>query len=447
MGVGGEAVAGSLAEAGLKVVGIEGNLVGGECPYWGCIPSKMIIRAANALTEARRVNELAGQAQATPSWQPVATRIREEATTDWNDQIAVDRFTGKGGQFIRGWGKLAGHGVVDVDGRQFEAARGVVLATGSTAVIPSIDGLAGTPFWTNREAMETTDVPASLLVLGGGAVGLELAQAFARFGSQVTVVEALDRLLPVEEPQASDIVRTALEADGVDIRTGVRAQKVTHEGNQFTMSLHDGTHVRAARLLVCVGRRPQLNGLGVESVGLDPSADRISADTRLRAGENLWAVGDVTGHGAFTHTATYQANIVIRDILGQGGPPADYRAMPRVTFTDPEVGAVGLTESQACAAGTAVEVAVASVPSTARGWIHKAGNDGVIKLVVDARRDVLVGATSVGPNGGEVLGALAVALHAEVPIQRLRHMIYAYPTFHRGIEDAVRELSHGARSG
>lgn len=440
LGVGGEEVGGRLAEAGLSVVGIESGLVGGECPYWGCVPSKMMIRAANLLTEARRIDGMAGHAEVTPDWEPVATRIRDEATDDWNDQVAVDRFTGKGGQFVRGGGRLTGPGVVEVDGETYRARRGVVLAAGTVPTIPPIEGLAGTPYWTNREAIEAKTLPASLLVLGGGAVGLELAQAYARFGVAVTVVEAMDRLLPVEEPESSDLIRAALEADGITVHTGTRASAVRHDGDQFTISA-EAAELQAERLLVAVGRRVDLGPLGVESVGVDAKARAIEVDERMRAGDSLWAVGDITGHGAFTHMAMYQAGIAVRDILGEDGPPATYHAVPRVTFTDPEVGSVGLTEAQAREAGLRISVGLSQVPSSARGWIHKAGNEGIIKLIADTDRGVLVGATSAGPTGGEVLSALAVAVHAEVPIDTLRHMIYAYPTFHRGIEDALRTLS------
>jgi pyruvate/2-oxoglutarate dehydrogenase complex dihydrolipoamide dehydrogenase (E3) component len=440
MGVGGEAVAGQLAEAGLAVVGIENKLVGGECPYWGCIPTKMMIRAANLLAETRRVDGMAGHAEVTPDWEPVAARIRDEATDDWNDQVAVDRFTGKGGRFVRGRARLAGPGLVDVDGETFEARRGVVLATGTAPAVPPIDGLERTPFWTNRDAAEAKSLPSSLLVLGGGAIGLELAQAFARFGVDVTVVEAMDRLLPADEPEASALVEGALAADGVTVHTSVRASAVRYDGERFTVMVGDGLELTGEKLLVAVGRRAELADLGLDTIGLDPLAHAIKVDAHMRAGDGVWAVGDVTGHGAFTHVATYQAAIAARDILGEVGSPADYRALPRVTFTDPEVGVVGMTESEARAAGVQTAVGVAQVPSSARGWIHKAGNEGLIKLVADSEQGVLVGATSAGPTGGEVLSALAVAVHARVPISALRHMIYAYPTFHRGIEDALRDL-------
>ncbi|MGH3329551.1 MAG: dihydrolipoyl dehydrogenase family protein [Streptomycetales bacterium] len=440
MGVGGEEVAGQLAEAGLDVVGIEAGLVGGECPYWGCIPSKMMIRATNLLAEAGRVEGMAGHAAVTPEWGPVAERIRREATDDWDDRVAVERFTGKGGRFVRGRGRLAGPGRVVVEGEVFTARRAVVVATGTVPVVPPIDGLAATPYWTNREAIEADVLPGSLLVLGGGAVGLELAQVYARFGVAVTVVEARDRLLSVEEPEASALARVALEADGIAVRTGVQASAVNHGGGRFAATLDEGGELTGERLLVAVGRCADLASLDGGTIGLDPLAPAVGVDDRMRAGEGVWAVGDVTGHGAFTHMAMYQARIATRDILGRTGPPADYRAVPRVTFTDPEIGAVGLTEEQARDVGLRVATGVARVPASARGWIHKAGNDGVIKLVADADRGVLVGATSAGPTGGEVLGSLAVAVHGAVPVDRLRHMIYAYPTFHRAIEDALRAL-------
>lgn len=440
MGVAGEAVAGQLASAGLEVIGVESQLVGGECPYWGCIPSKMMVRAAGLVAETRRVEGLAGKASASPDWAQVAQRIRDEATDDWDDTVAVDRFTGQGGHFVRGKAQVAGPGRVRIDGREILARRGVVLATGTVASVPPVEGLADTPYWTNREAVATTTLPESLIVLGGGAIGLELAQVFARFGVAVTIVEALDRLLAAEEPEVSTLIEDVLTAEGIDVHISAAAAGVTHDGRQFDVHLADGRTLSAERLLVATGRRVDLTGLGVDTIGLDPGGRSLAVDERMRAGEGLWAVGDVTGRGAFTHVATYQAKIAARDILGLPGPPAEYTAVPRVTFTDPEVGAVGLTAAQAREAGIVVFTGMALVPSSARGWIHKAGNEGLIKLVVDADTGLLVGATSAGPAGGEVLGALAVAVHGHVPVDRLRHMIYAYPTFHRGIEDALDNL-------
>jgi pyruvate/2-oxoglutarate dehydrogenase complex dihydrolipoamide dehydrogenase (E3) component len=215
---------------------------------------------------------------------------------------------------------------------------------------------------------------------------------------------------------------------------------VAHDGDVFTVTLDDATSLKAARLLVATGRRAERADLGLDTVGLDPKARFVAVDDRLRAGDRIWAVGDVTGKGAFTHVAMYQAGIIVADILGHDWPPADYAALPRVTFTDPEIAGVGLTEQQARDQGVAVLTGTGQVPSSTRGWIHKAGNAGFIKLIADADRGVLVGATSAGPVGGEVLSALAVAVHAKVPVESLRHLIYAYPTFHRGIIDALADL-------
>ncbi|MGI8330647.1 dihydrolipoyl dehydrogenase family protein [Actinomadura scrupuli] len=442
MGPGGEDTAGRLAEAGLVVAGVEARLVGGECPYFGCVPTKMMVRAAGLLAEGRRIPGFAGDATVRPDWAPVARRIRSDATDDWDDKAAADRFTGKGGLLFRGRGRITGPGQVTVTGEDGEqllrARRGIVLNVGTEPAVPPIEGLAGTPYWTNRDAVRAEQVPGSLIVLGGGAIGSEFSQVFSRFGSEVTVVEAADRMLPLEEPESGRLLAEIFEREGIGVRTGARATRVGHDGGTFTVSLGE-ERLTATHLLVATGRRTDLRALGAGAVGLDEDAKVIDVDDRLRAAPGVWAIGDVTGRGAFTHVSMYQAAIVTRDVLGQDGPPADYRALPRVTFTDPEIGAVGLTEAQAREHGLTVRTGIAQAGATARGWIHQA--DGFVKLVEDAGRGVLVGATSAGPAGGEVLGALAVAVHGEVPTERLRQMIYAYPTFHRGIEDALRDLS------
>jgi len=446
LGPGGEDVAGKLAEAGLSVVGIEGKLVGGECPYWGCVPSKMMIRAANLLAEGRRIPGMAGASEVMPDWAPVAHRIRVEATDTWDDRVAVERLEGKGGRFVRGWATVSGPRSVMVGDDEYTARQALVLATGTQPAAPPIDGLAGTPYWTNRHAIEAETVPASLAVLGGGAIGVELAQMFARFGAEVTVIEALDRLLALEEPESSELVAAALAEDGITVKTGAGATKIGYDpAAGFTVHLNGSEPVTAERLLVATGRRTTLDELNVTELGL-PDLDGarfLPVDEHCRVGMGVWAVGDVTGKGQFTHVAMYQAAIAIRSILGEEGPPADYRALPRVTFTDPEIGAVGMTEAQAREADVNVRLGRARVPESARGWIHKAGNAGFVKLIEDGDHGVLVGATSAGPVGGEVLGALAVAVRAQVRTEALRHMIYAYPTFHRGIEDALRDLGSG----
>jgi pyruvate/2-oxoglutarate dehydrogenase complex dihydrolipoamide dehydrogenase (E3) component len=449
LGPGGEDAAGRLAEAGLSVVGVESRLVGGECPYYACVPTKMMVRAAGLVAEAGRVPGMAGEASVRPGWGPVAARIRAEATDSWDDRAAADRLTGKGVRLVRGAGRMTGPHEVTVDGgasggRVFRARRGIVLNTGTSPTAPPVDGLAETPYWTNREAVQATEAPDSLLVLGGGLVGVEMAQVFSRFGSRVTIVEAADRLLANDEPESSALLREVFEREGIGVRTGVTATRVTHDGAEFTLHLGDGV-LSADRLLVATGRRPNLKGLGLGAVGLDENARRIAVDGRMRAADGVWAIGDITGMGAFTHVSMYQAAVAVRDVLGEEGPLAAYRAVPRVTFTDPEIGSVGLTEAQARDQNLPVRTAVAPIPESTRGWIHKAGNDGFVKLVEDTEWGTLVGATAAGPSGGEVLGFLAVAVHTETPTAALREMIYAYPTFHRAIESALARLAARAR--
>lgn len=433
LGPGGESVATRLAQAGLKVVGIDQRLVGGECPYYGCVPSKMMIRAANALAEARRVETFAGTADVHPDWAPVADRIRDEATTDWDDQVAVDRLEAAGVIFVRGTGRIVAEGVVEVDGTRWTAARGIVLNTGTEPAELPIDGLAGTPYWTNREAVRVRELPGSLIVIGGGAIGAELTQVFSRFGVRVTLLEASERILSPEEPEASALVEHSFTDEGVDVRTGVTITRVHHDG-VFRVDLDDET-ITADQLLVAAGRRLNIAGIGLGHVGIDEDAPLLETDARMRAGRRLWAVGDITGKGAFTHVSMYQADVAVRDILDQDGPGADYRAVPRVTYTDPEVGSVGMSEYQARESGVEVRVGYCGDLGS-RGWIAEA--DGLIKLVADG--DVLVGATAVGPSGGEILSMLTVAVHARVPITTLKSMLFAYPTYHRAVMAALDDL-------
>jgi pyruvate/2-oxoglutarate dehydrogenase complex dihydrolipoamide dehydrogenase (E3) component len=446
MGPGGEDVGARLARAGLDVIGVDGRLVGGECPYYACVPTKTMIRATDALQEARRVGQLAGTAEVTPDWAPVATRIRDEVTANWDDTAAVERFENAGGKFVRGWGRLTAPRQVTVarpDGTEevFNARRGVVLNTGTDPAVPPVDGLAETPYWTNRDVVAVGEVPNSLVVLGGGPVGSELAQVFARFGATVTIVQHAERLLPNDEPEAGELLAEVFAAQGITVRTGLGAARVSYETGQFEVKLDNGEVIRADRMLVAAGRRTNMKALGIGAVGLDDSARGVTVDERMRATDGLWAIGDITGHGAFTHMSMYQARIAAADILGEeDAETADYRATPRVTFTDPEVGSVGLTEADARAKGLNVRTGMVPISYSTRGFIHKVGNEGFIKVVEDADRGVLVGATSMGPNGGEVLSALVVAVHAEVPVKLLRQMIYAYPTFHRTIESALADL-------
>ena len=444
-GPGGESLATRLAKAGLEVVAVESRLVGGECPYWGCIPSKMVIRAANALAEARRVPGLAGTATVEPDFSLVAARIREEATDSWDDTVAADRLTDAGVTLVRGHGRLTGPRMVQVEATdgtrpRFTARRGVVLNPGTRPAAPPIEGLADTPYWTNREALETETLPASLAVIGGGPIGVELAQAFARFGSAVTILQSGPRILAPEEPESSEVVTGVLRDEGVTVLTDVEVTRVEHGGSTFTVHHGDGT-LEVDQVLVAAGRRPNIDDLGLDTLGLEPGRSlEVDDSLRVAGQDGLWAIGDVVGRGAFTHVSMYQAQRAGSDVLGEDLPPYD-ESFPRTTFTDPEVGGVGLTEKQARDAGLDVRVGVAPLDESSRGFVHGPGNEGVVKVVVDAARGVLVGATFVGPAGGESVSGLGVAVRAEVPVDVLRNSIYAYPTFWRAVETALADAA------
>lgn len=465
MGPGGEFVADGLLSHGLRVVAIESELIGGECAQWGCVPTKMMVRGANLLAEARRLRAVAGSASVTSEWSLVARRIRDEATYDWHDDRSVSSFEAQGGRFIRGSARFVGASEESLSTWQDESGAiakfapppvarrevavgaerlaprlGVVVATGATAWTPDIAGLDELPYWTNRDVVRLEKLPRSLVILGGGAVACELGQLLARFGVAVTIIEEANRLLESEEPEAGGLLEDVFRADGIDVRTNTTVRAVTRSDDTYELDLGASGRVHADQLLVATGRRPDLRTLGVDVLGLDPASSRLETDERMRVAPGVWAVGDVTGRGSFTHVATYQARIAVADIVGDAVEGARYHAVPRVVFTDPEVGAVGLSEAHARSMGLDVRVGTAPLPIEARGWIHKVGNDGLIKVVEDRERGVLVGALSIGPSGGEVLGLLALAVHAEVPVAVLQTMLYAYPTFHRTIETALADL-------
>lgn len=442
LGVGGEHVAGTLAEAGMDVLGIERALVGGECPYWGCIPTKMMVRAANSLAETQRVNALAGEGHAHPDYSPVSQRIQHEATDQWNDKVAVERLESKGGTFLRGEARFVGPGEVEVDGERHSARRAVVIAAGGSPAVPPIPGLDSLDYWTNRDAVKAEKPPSSMIVLGGGAIGLEIGQAFNRFGTDVTIVEMADHVLPMEEPENAAALEEVLRAEGIDVHTKVSASSVKPSSDGTAVELGDGRVIEAERLLVATGRRLNMPDLNLEKAGLRPDQKALQVDASLRAGDRVWGVGDITGKGAFTHVAMYQARIAAADILGHQHSPADYSAVPRVTFTDPEVASVGTSEAHAHEAGIRVGVGLSKTASSARGWIHGPGAEhGVAKLITDADAGTLVGASVMGPAAGEVIGLLVLAIKERIPIASLRDLIYPYPTFVRGIEDALAQVS------
>ena len=345
--------------------------------------------------------------------------------------------------FARGWGRLSGPKSVTVNGDTFTGRKGVVIAIGSKPFIPPIPGLDGVDYWTTHEAIAADTLPDSLVILGGGAVGCELGQLFARFGCTVSIVEGSDRLLSREEPEASQVIGSIFESEGIEVVAGEHAQSVSEAAGRIEILTDGGRSITGSRLLVATGRAVDLPRLGLEEIGLDGSARSIEVDDRMRAADGVWAIGDITGKAMFTHVGIYESTIVADDILGKDPMAPDFAALPRVTFTDPEVAAVGLTESMAWERGIDVGIALKQVPATFRGWIHTVGNEGIIKLVVDKQRGVLVGATVVGPNGGEVLGLLSLAVHEATPLDRLRSMMYAYPTFHGGIGEALGAYGRG----
>src|SRR4051812_8509620 len=443
MGPGGEHAATTLAQEGLDVIGVEKELLGGECPYWACVPTKMMMRASDSLAEAQRVNVLAGRTSIERSWDPVARRIRDEATDNWNDAAAVKRFESNGGRFMRGAGRLDGPKRVVVEGEAIDVGRAIVVATGTTPKIPPIDGIDGVDYWTNRGAVKATEVPDSLVVVGAGAVGCEFSQVFARFGSRVTLLEGQSHVLPREETEACQLLHDILAADRIDVRAEQAAVMCAAGDHGVVVTTDKGSKVSAARLLMATGRKADLRAVATSTIGIAEDSDWIPVDDHLRVDgvPGVWAIGDVAG-GGVTHMAIHHAGIAVDDILGRPGPGKNNKAVPRVTFTDPEIGAVGLTESQARDRGIDVRTGIAQIPESARGWIHKVGNEGFIKLVQDRDSGVLVGATSAGPVGGEVLSMLTLAVTEEVRCDALRHMVYAYPTFHRAVEDALQDLAN-----
>jgi pyruvate/2-oxoglutarate dehydrogenase complex dihydrolipoamide dehydrogenase (E3) component len=428
-GPAGEVLAGRLADRGHQVAIVESELVGGECSYYACMPSKALLRPAQALAEARRVP---GAAQAVTGGLDVSAVLarRDQITGGLDDSGQVPWLETRGVTLIRGHGRLDGERRVRVGAAALRARRAVVIATGSSAAMPPIPGLAEARPWTNREATTASTIPGRLLVLGGGVVGVELAQAYATLGSRVTVIEAEAGLLPREEPFAGEELRQALAGRGVDVRTGVRAAAVRRDGPQVTVTLSDGAQIRGEEILVAVGRRPRTWDLGLETVGLRPGQP-IAVTDRLAVPGLPWlyAIGDVNGRSLLTHMGKYQAH-VLAEILD--GHPAvisgDDVSAPRVVFTDPQVAAVGLTLRAAQDQGA--DARAYDVPSsgTAGGAFYGTGAPGTARIVVDERRGVIVGATFTGTDVAEWLHAATIAIVSQTPVERLWQAVPAFPT-------------------
>jgi pyruvate/2-oxoglutarate dehydrogenase complex dihydrolipoamide dehydrogenase (E3) component len=441
-GVAGEAIAVGLRGSGLTLAVVERELVGGECPYWGCVPSKTLLRSGETLSEADRARSLAAsRVEWSVDFPKVSTRVLSMAR-DLDDSRPAAAMEATGARLVRGEGRLTDLRTVAVGSEQLIARHAVVIANGSTASIPRIPGLDTVEFWTNRQAAIPRELPASLAILGGGAIGVELGQAFARLGSKVTVIEAGPTFLGLEEPEAGAALRPHLEADGVRLVIGdpcVAVERQSTDRSAVVLHLKSGASVPADRLLVATGRRPNAeawreSGLAVTERGwlkVDPAT--------LEACSGVFGVGDITGLGGFTHLAYYHGQVVAQRLRGIDAK-ADHSAVPRVTFTDPEIASVGLSEAVARERGFDVVVASADPAEAARGVIHDF-HRGALKLVADRERGVLIGATLVTPRAGEIVGELILAIKLGTPVKTLADVIHPYPAFNRVLGQSLDELA------
>jgi pyruvate/2-oxoglutarate dehydrogenase complex dihydrolipoamide dehydrogenase (E3) component len=439
-GSAGENIAGRCVECGASIAVVEAALVGGECSYWACMPSKALLRPGEALAEVRRVPGAAEAVIGELDVDAVLAR-RDDIAADWKDDAQVEWLEGAGGILVRGRGRVVGERVVDVAApgagvRRLEARKAVVLATGSGPVIPPVDGLRDIRIWDSRDATSAKAVPERLLVLGCGAVGVEMAQAWKRLGArEVTIVAKHDRLVPDLEPFAGDELRAAFEQEGITVLLGAEATRAARAADDapVELTLGDGRTLVGDELLVVVGRRPNTDDLGLEAVGLQPG-DPVEVDEQLRAtgvdGGWLYAIGDVNGRVLLTHMGKYQARIAADAILHGSSIEAwaDHRAVPAVIFTDPQVASVGLTEATARERGMEVRVVTYGTGDVAGASVHGKGIEGTSQLVVDEQRRVIVGATFTGPGIGEMLHAATIAVAAEVPLDTLWHAVPSFPT-------------------
>jgi pyruvate/2-oxoglutarate dehydrogenase complex dihydrolipoamide dehydrogenase (E3) component len=427
-GAPGEHGAAALAAAGLNVALVERELVGGECSYWACIPSKTLLRPGEAVHAAR---DAAAGAQVDVA---AALAWRDFMVSDYSDAGQERWLATAGIDLLRGSGRLAGPGVVEVDGARHTAEH-VVVATGAEPFIPPIPGLRDLDgVWTNREATGLKAVPRRLLVLGGGPVGVEMAQAVHRLGSEVTLVHRGEHLLGGEPAPLGDALADALHNDGVEVLRGVEATAARREAEDYVLQLGDGRELRGDQLLIATGRRPRVHGIGLETVGIEPDPHGIPVNAQMRAGERLWAIGDVTGIWPLTHVGKYQSEVMTANILGDP-QDAHYDAVPRVVFTDPQAASVGATQARFSATAP-----VSEVPKMATYTRAYATDNGFLTLLSDGER--LTGAYALGPEAGEWLQQATLAIRARVPLGILRDTIQPFPTFSEIYLAALKTL-HG----
>jgi len=428
-GPAGEVCAGRLGEAGKTVALIESRLVGGECSFFACMPSKSLLRPDEAVTEARRIPGARETASGELDVEAVLRR-RNEVVHDLDDSTQLPWLEQRNVALLRGHGRLAGARQVDLDGRTLTAREAIVVATGSSALLPPIPGLAEAKPWTNVDATTANEVPEHLIVLGGGVAGVELGQAWRSLGSHVTIVEGSPRLIAREEELASQFVHDALVERGIDVKVGSRASSVERADGSVTVTLEGGDVVVGSELLVAVGRRLNTSDLGLESVGLEPGKP-VEVDDTLRANDWLYAIGDANGRVLLTHMGKYQGRVAADAILGREAridPLADGPLSPRVIFTDPNVAAVGHTLASAQEAGLDVRAVDHPSSGVAGGSFYGRNAPGTSRIVVDEQRRVLVGATFCGAETAEWLHAATIAVVAEVPLEKLWHAVPSFPT-------------------